>query len=307
MKSIWPFRHVGLKVWSVILAAMLWFVVAGQETVERGLRVPLELQQFPTDLELQDDAPSLVDVRIRGASSALSRLGPGDVVALLDLRSARPGRRLFQLTPEQVRAPFGIQVVQVLPPNITLMFETSAMKSVPIVPSIEGSPAPGFVVGKVTTDPPTIEVVGPSSAVERTTEALTEAVSVAGAQRDVSETVTVGLVDQSLRIRTPKPVNVTVHVVPAPVERVVSDLPVRLRNIEPGLRAQVMPNAVDVVLRGTAQGVSLVNASSVTAFVDLSGLTAGEYTLGVQVDAAQDAGVARIMPASVQVKIGNAK
>jgi len=33
------------------------------------------------------------------AASALSRVGTGDVVAVLDLRSARSGRRLFPLTP----------------------------------------------------------------------------------------------------------------------------------------------------------------------------------------------------------------
>ncbi len=66
-------------------------VVAGEETVERGLRVPLELQQFPAGLELQGDVPSTVDVRVRGASGTLSRVGPGDIVAVLDLRTARAG------------------------------------------------------------------------------------------------------------------------------------------------------------------------------------------------------------------------
>ena len=66
-------------------------VVAGEETVERGLRVPLELQQLPAGLELLGDAPATVDVRVRGASGALSRVGAGDVVAVLDLRSRAAG------------------------------------------------------------------------------------------------------------------------------------------------------------------------------------------------------------------------
>ena len=68
---MWPFRHLGLKLLSFGLAVSLWMVVAGEETVERGLRVPLELQQFPSGLELQSEPPSTVDVRVRGASSAL--------------------------------------------------------------------------------------------------------------------------------------------------------------------------------------------------------------------------------------------
>ena len=43
MKPIKLLQHPGLKVLSVGLAVLLWLIVAGEETVERGLRVPLEL------------------------------------------------------------------------------------------------------------------------------------------------------------------------------------------------------------------------------------------------------------------------
>jgi YbbR domain-containing protein len=212
MKRLWPFRHLNLKVWSVILAALLWFVVAGEETVERSFRVPLELQQFPVGLELQADAPSLVDIRVRGASGALSRINPGDLVAQLDLKTARSGRRLYQLTPEQVRTPSGLEVVQIMPPSLALVFENSATKIVPVAPEIEGTPAPGFAVGKIVSDPSTVEVIGPESAVARVAEAITEPISVEAATHDVKDTVTVGLFDQALRLKTPKTATVTVQV-----------------------------------------------------------------------------------------------
>src|SRR5712692_9360779 len=160
----WPFRHLGLKVLSLGLALLLWMVVSGEETVERGLRVPLERQQVPAGLELLDEVPATVDVRVRGASGALGRVGTGDVVAVLDLRSARPGRRLFPLTPDQVRGPFGVDVVQVTPSAVAMAFEPSASREVPVVPAFDGRPAPGYVVGPMTAEPKTVEVIGPESA-----------------------------------------------------------------------------------------------------------------------------------------------
>ena len=77
MKPIWPFRHVGLKLLSLAIALMLWMAVAGEETVERSLRVPLELQQFPAGLELQGEVPATADVRVRGTSGALGRISAG--------------------------------------------------------------------------------------------------------------------------------------------------------------------------------------------------------------------------------------
>jgi YbbR domain-containing protein len=205
-------RHFGLKVLSLGLALLLWIVVAGEETVERGLRVPLELQQFPVGLELHGDSPTFVDVRVRGTSDTLSRMSSGDIIAMVDLRTARPGLRLFELTTEQVRTPIGVQVVQVTPASVALTFENSKTRMVPVSALWEGSPAPGYVVGEVTAQPGTVEVTGPESSVDRVTEAVTEVVSVAGMRQAVTENVTVGFGDPSLRVTSPHPATVTVQV-----------------------------------------------------------------------------------------------
>ena len=96
-------RNFGLKVLSIFIAALLWLVVAGDSVVERVLRVPVELQNLPSELEIVSNPPDTVEVRLRGSSGTLSRMAPGDVAAVIDLRAARPGRRLFHLTPGQDR------------------------------------------------------------------------------------------------------------------------------------------------------------------------------------------------------------
>jgi len=304
---IWPFRHFGLKVISVGLALLLWLVVAGEETVERSLRVPLELQQFPNGLELAGDLPPSVDVRLRGTGGALGRVGPGDVVAVLDLRTARAGRRLFHIESEQVRVPFGVQVVQVTPSTVAVTFEASAVREVRVVPDLEGKPAPGYVVGKASSDPATIEIVGPESAVKHVTEALTEPISIAGASEAVTEVVNVGLSEPAVRLRTPRPATVTVDIVPAPVERMLGHRPVHLRNLTATLAAAAEPASVDIGVRGSREALAHVDPDEVVAFVDLAGLGVGEYVLNVHVDSSKEAGVTRIDPAAIKVRISSAK
>jgi YbbR domain-containing protein len=303
LRSMWPFRHFGLKVLSLGLALLLWVTVAGEQTVERGLRVPLEFQRFPSGLELQGEIPSTVDVRVRGTSGALSRISPGDVVAVLDLAGARPGQRLFHLTPEQVRVPFGVQALQVTPPSMAMTFETSASKTVPIVPALDGRPAPGFLVSKWSVSPASVQVVGPASAVQRVTEALTEPVSVAGAREAVREAVTVGLVDPSLRLKTGLTATVSVQIVPAPLEHKLRARPVHLRNLAPGLLAEAVPAIVDVTIRGSREALNRVESDDIAAYVDLAGLGAGQYTLTVRADPSLEAGVTHVQPATGQVRI----
>lgn len=303
MKRLWPFGNLGLKVLSLAIALLLWMTVSGEETVERGLRIPLELQQLPSNIELSGDVPTSVDVRVRGGSGTLSRVLAGDVVAVLDVRAAHIGRRVFPLTPDQVRVPFGVDVVQVTPSAIAMEFEASATRQVPVEPSVDGRPAPGFVVGTRNSEPATVEVVGPESAVKRATEVVTQPVSVAGARDQVRQTVTLGILDSSLRLKNARSAVVTVQIVPAPMERTLRSRPIHLRNVSSGLVAQAEPASVDVTLRGSREALGRFESDEVSAYVDLGGLGAGTYQLTVHTEVARDAGVTRIEPAMVQIRI----
>ena len=294
------FRHLGLKFISIALAALLWLVVSGEQIVERALRIPLEFTNLPPQLEMVGDPPNVADVRIRGSSGALSRIAPGELVAVLDLRSARRGRRLFHLIGSDVRTPFGIEVVQVAPSNVAITFEASASKVVPVVPNVEGDPADGFVVGTVSADPATVEVVGPATAVGAVTEAITEAVSVVGATAPVTESVTIGVPDSTVRLRNPQNAKVTVNVTESPVEWAVAAIPVQIKNRGGG--AQISPSQVIVHVRGPREARSS-GAETFEATVDVEGLRPGQFLLPVRVIPPARIGVVRVEPAEVRVRI----
>src|ERR1051325_7115619 len=110
-----PFRNFGLKLLAALVAVALWLSVAGEHVVERSLRVPLEFRNIPETLEIVGNAPDPVDVRLRGPSAVLSRIQSGEIVAVLDLGSARSGSRLFHIRTDEVRAPFGVEGAQAGP------------------------------------------------------------------------------------------------------------------------------------------------------------------------------------------------
>lgn len=204
-----PFRNVGLKVIALGLGSLLWLVVSGQQ-VERSVRVPLEYRKRPPGLEITGDPPETVEVWVRGSSNQISRLGLGDVVAFVDLTGAKPGQRLLPL---QVDQGFGIEVTRKNPPDVTLSLESSATATVPIVPAIEGQPAAGFAVQSSTVDPKTVEVVGPAGALKELKSASTDPISIEGLRSSVTEVVSVGVTDASLRLRQPVSAHVTITIV----------------------------------------------------------------------------------------------
>jgi YbbR domain-containing protein len=298
-----PFRNLRLKVLALLIASVLWFTVAGEHVVERSLRVPLELRNVPQSLEIVGSAPDSVDVRLRGSSAVLSRVQPGEIIAVLDLGAARTGTRLFPIRADEVRAPFGIEVSQVIPNTIALDLERAARRVVPVVPATDGTPAPGYVMGRISADPATVEIIGPESRLRQVAEATTEPVSVKDARVMVRDSVSVGVVDSSVRLVQPQNVSVTVEIWPAPVERQVNDVPIRYRNLQSGLRANLTPQLAHVSVRGSKDSLATLRGDNVMAFVDLAGLGSGRYNLRVQVDPAERFGVVAIDPAVVAVTI----
>ena len=298
-----PFRNLGLKLMAVLLATALWFIVAGEQQVERAMRVPLEFRNKPAHLAIVGEPPAGVDIRVVGSSAILSRMDAGELVAVLDLSGARAGSRLFHMRTDAVRVPYGIEVQSLTPATIPLELESSLQRTLKVNPAVAGEPAPGFVVGAVTSDPPSVDVMGPESHVRGLTSATTEPVSIAGARADVQDTVTIGVTDGAVRLVEPRSAAVKVQIQPAPIERELDGVPVRSRNLGQGHTARVQPTVVRVTVRGGREAVEEMRSETVDAFVDLAGLGPGQYNLRVQFDPTQNFGVSATAPAVVQVTI----
>jgi YbbR domain-containing protein len=295
-----PFRHLGLKVLSIALAGAIWLTVGDQRAVERTLRVPLEYHNLPAPLELMMSPPDTVEVRLRGPSGTIGRLLPGEVVAVLDLTAARPGTRLFHLLADEVRVPYGVGVAQVNPAAVSLMFEPSATRVVPVLPVVDGEPAAGYRVGRIISTPEQVRVVGPSSHVGGVASATTEPVSVAGATTNVVDRVVIGVANELVRLEQPQNATVTVEIVPASEDKRLEGVPVAARGLAEGRSARMDPASVTVVVRGSR--ARLAALTTVTAYVDATGMAPGRFNLPVKIDPIADVEAA-IQPATVAVRV----
>lgn len=261
-----PFDNLALKAASVALAALLWYVIAGEKTSEMGMVVPVELQNFPHDLELTGEPVNSVEVRLRASPGIIQRIGPGDVSARIDLAGVREGEHIVHLGSESIRVPFGVRVVRVNPATIALNFEHTLQKGVPVRPRLAGRPAVGYEVAEVGSQPAEIRVAGPKTRVQELESAFTEPVSVEGASAPVSEEVGIGVDDPLVRVLGSPRVVVTAQVREAPSTRVIQGLGVGVR----GGTGSVQPASVDVTLAGPASILQKVDRSQLKAYADLA-------------------------------------
>jgi YbbR domain-containing protein len=292
------FDNLALKLVSLGLAALLWFVI-GEKTSERGLSVPVELQNVPRELELVGEPTNVVDVRVRAAPSVIQRLTPGDVSARIDLSGVREGEHIVHLTADDIRVPFGVRVVKITPSIITMAFERTLTKTVPIRPRLLGRPSPGYEVAEVTAEPPEVRVSGPKSRVQEMESAYTEPVSLDGASSTVVDTVNLGLDDPVLRIQGSPRVRVTARIREVQETRAIDGVEVEVR----GGTLPVTPPRVRVVLTGPASALARVKPAEVRAYVEAARAKNGVAPVAVEMVPGQ-AGVTlkEAVPAQVSVR-----
>lgn len=298
-----PFRNFWLKAVAVGIATILWVAVGGEKIVERSLQAPLELLNRPPTLELVGDAPRSLEVRVRGTSTLVGRLTPGDVKAVLDVISARPGVNHLSISPDIVSAPFGVEVTYAGPAHVTLVFERLEIRSLPVKPDVDGEPAPGYEVRRVTVDPAAVEVIGPESAFRELSEAVTEPIELRASALPIREALGIAVLNSAARLRTPQKAVVTVDIQPVRTERVISGVPVRMPKLKAGLRAQSTPATVSVTVRGDDAELKTLGPGFVEAYVDVADLGPGRYGLQVRIAPSPLFGVTRIDPPQARITI----
>ncbi|HEX9759876.1 MAG TPA: CdaR family protein [Candidatus Acidoferrales bacterium] len=111
----------GLKLLALLLAFLLWATFTAEPFVEIGFQVPVEFRNLPPPLDVSDDAPAQVRVRVRGRSTLVRRLTPADLTISLDLSGVDTGDMVVPLSTSQVlELPPGVELVRIVPAELRL-------------------------------------------------------------------------------------------------------------------------------------------------------------------------------------------
>ena len=209
-------RHPVLFLIAVVVAFVLWYGPARRSREEmsvRGVKVPLTLVNVPRDLVITSNVPESVSVQLQGPlSRTLDPTSPLEV--LLDLSNARPGIFDFPINTSDMQLPPEVSVVSVDPPAVMVELERLRRTSLPVKPTVEGTPAPGYEVTEVRVAPARLNVQGPASLVGALEEVETTPVSIDGATGAVEAAVQPKLPHPLLRSLTAVPLLVVVEISP---------------------------------------------------------------------------------------------
>ena len=196
--TLWNSLGTLLLAFAIAFAVWVSAVVAADPNEERDFPSPLTLQVkgLDPDLVLIGTLPDQVLLRLSAPLSLWDRLTSraGTVDVFIDLTGLGPGEHSVPVQIESELRPF--RVVQVIPSEVDLALETLAVAEIEITSQVEGMPALGFELDKVSLDPGVSTVSGPETLMMQVAQVVAR-LDVSDARETVSTTATLQAVDQA--------------------------------------------------------------------------------------------------------------
>ncbi|MEX0786423.1 MAG: CdaR family protein [Dehalococcoidia bacterium] len=182
----------GVGILSVVLAVSLWIYVTDREDPEVTARVagsiPVQCVNAPAGRAVSPPCleTESVAVRVRAPESVLEELTAQDFEARADLSGVTTDETTVTVRVESTRS--RVEIVEVLPPEITVTLEDVTARTVPVQTRMVGTPPPGYEVDQVTLEPGEAVVTGPASLVELVA-AVEADVNLTGVRTDFEQTL----------------------------------------------------------------------------------------------------------------------
>ncbi len=266
-------QHLGLKLFSLACAFVIYAFVHGTQDAQRNMAVDLVVLLPPDTVHriLVTPLPTSVRVTLHGPRSLLDGLHPEDLGSFqVDLRSGRSGR--IPLEPSMLSVPPGTTVSMIDPQALDIVWDDVIERDIAIQVSITGEPTEGFVVkGPPDINPRAVHARGPRQVVDALQLARAESFDVTHLSEGVHQRILA--IDRGPPQVTYDTANatVTVEISRKLLERVFRNVPVHVVGAP---RAVAIPAHVDVRVVGPPDVVKPLRPEQIVPRIDLKELGA---------------------------------
>lgn len=236
-----------LKAISLWLAVVLWFFVGGEDSIEKTVRVPVEIINLPRDLVISNQFKKEIEVSVTGPRSIILSMDEQEIARRVDLSSATPGTIVIENDTAHITVPRSVSVQRVQPASVILSIDKLVQKHFPVVPNTVGSVASGFEVKMIRMTPDFITITGPATILDKLTELQSRFISIDGLERSVQLQIPLELAPGIVDLIGETSVTADVEIGPVSVTKTVSNVPVQA--VLDGVSISVVPKTIAVTAK----------------------------------------------------------
>ncbi len=303
MTANWP-----AKVLSLAAALLLFFFYRLNRLEDRYISAPLSVimnDEFVPSSQI----PRSVRITLRGESNTLFKIQDDDLRASLDLSSFH-GEGVYRAPVhiEQRDSALGVDplMIQVEPAEVAVNLERKLSRIVPVTPTFRGFLDPGYELVSFDITPPEVQIMGPASAVNRSSDVPTDFIELTGKNSDFAATVRLVKKDSLISLTGPDTVDFRAVVQRSLAVRNFENLDIAMVGLSDSLSvASVIPKGT-VTIRSSTSDISGFQPAPDVLSVDLSSIHgAGTYTLTVVAHVPDGYTLERYEPKTVTLVVKN--
>jgi hypothetical protein len=190
-----------LKLLSVALASVLWFVVFLMGETKKEISVPVSLVSLNKGYVVMKMDIEKVDITLTGRVSVLKDIKESDVKVSLIASNVQEGENVFNITKSNVQIPRGVQIGDMKPSSIKIDIDRIIEKKVKTTVILDRRLMGVYEVKSWSPDYVIVE--GPKRIWEKKT--FIETLPVSDELKHTEETVTVSLDMEGLQVSAIKP------------------------------------------------------------------------------------------------------
>lgn len=171
-------NNFSYKILAVLIAIFLWFFAHSEKTTQITLKIPILLNNLPSDEVVINDVPRYIEVTLSGPSSDVFSYADSKPLYKINLMKTGVGNYIFNISPSEFNLPSGVKIESIYPSSINISLDRIISRVVDVGVSVVGNPEANYELKGIVTEPDKVTVIGPSTIINNINVIMTVPVDI---------------------------------------------------------------------------------------------------------------------------------
>lgn len=277
-------RAYAYFIFALLIAFIYWSVTVSEEKETKDLTVEVKFINVQKGFAVVGpDAHKKVTVTVSGMEEALKKISSDDIKIEIDSEMFTEGPFVYEITSNDVSLPSSVSFVNVFPKILQLELDKKIKSSIPLKPQFTGNLKGGKTVLSFKIEPPTVEVMGPESAIKNLKSIPTQPIFLGDREGDFTIPVVPIVDDPEFEvIERVGGHNLIVFCGEKKIQKIIENVKIYISRLNPSFNSELNPPQISVVIEGTKNEIDKIKNDDIFAQIDVGGLTVSDTSYKIK-------------------------
>lgn len=272
------FRNIVQRATAVFLAFVIWILVGNQNPLndtEFQLTASISYTNIPSTLIVTNELLEFVNIKISAQKRDANKIKSSNFQAVLDLSKIKKGENNITIIPRNIQSGINFQLISFTPKNLVVVADRVAEKPLDVRVIIAG--LEDRVIDKLQKTPSRVLIKGPISVLSELDYIETNPVNIDQSLFEQDFVVDLNISKNLSVLEGVENIVGKIILGDKAISILFENIPVF--PIKSSFEVRSNPKAINVLLVGSKDLMATINKKEISAYIDLSGYSPGEYSI----------------------------